>query len=640
MDVPYRHLKTDEEIERGFNELLKAPLLPLDTETTGLDPHSDQMLLLQIGNGKETFVVDCLASNSISNKNKDSTIWKMAIDILSGPATKIGHNIGFDWKIIKSHFDVEMTNLYDTMLAERLLTAGKSMKKMSSLADIVPKYTDLTAKDMNKGIRSDFYSGYIIEEFSKEHIEYGARDTHVLLPIYWDQLFQLQDEGLIATAELEFQVIPVTSSMEYVGINLDIPTWEKAIVEIDQERIEKRRLVERAFKDAGLEKQKSLFEDFCSISIDSQPQLLQALKGLGIPVEDSTGKEVLERLANEHPHPVLEALLAYRGHQKLVSSYGAGLLDLINPVTGRLHGSFWQIGADTGRYSSSNPNLQNIPSDDKCVLRDCFVAPEGYLCLGADYSQQELRVLAALAKEDNMLEAYLKGEDIHTQTTAFLFKRDIAELKRLLVSREEKLKHQLGDKVTDAEKEANRQRKIAKSINFLIAYGGTYKRLAAQARISEDFAKDVMNNHGKIFPALQSFITVEGDRTIRNMFSQTVLGRKRFYDLPSWSDPLYKRFESAVRRQGVNHIIQGTSADITKYAMVLIHEKFTKNFGRKNAYIWGVIHDEIQTIVREDLVKEAEEILTSSMVKAFERFVPKEICPMKVDATFGTHWLH
>ena len=640
MDVPYRHLRTDSEIISALEELLNAPLIPIDTETTGLDPHSDRMLMLQLSHDQRAFVIDCLAENSISKKDKDSPVWKMLVDIFIGSATKIGHNIGFDWKIIKSHFGVEMVNLFDTMFAERLLTSGKLMKKMSSLEDIVPKYTDLTAKDMNKGIRSDFYAGYIIEKFSEEHLSYGARDVYSLFPIYWEQLFQLQQEGLIPTAELEFKVIPVTSSMEYMGVNIDIPTWEKAIVEIDAERIEKRRRVEKTFKEARLEKQTSLFNEFCSISIDSQPQLLQALKGLGFNIEDSTSKQVLERLANENPHPVLEAILEYRAQQKLVSSYGEGLLDLINQVTGRLHCSFWQMGTDTGRYSSSDPNLQNIPSDDKCVLRDCFVAPEGYVCLGADYSQQELRVLAALSNEQNMLEAYQKGEDIHTQTTAFLFKRDIDKLKELIESRSRKLSEQRGDEINDAEKEADRQRKIAKSINFLIAYGGTYKRLSVTARISEQFAQEVMNNHGRIFPALQTFINVEGNRTLDNMFSQTVLGRKRYYTLPSWEDPLYKKFESAVRRQGVNHIIQGTSADITKYALLLIHNRFTERFGRENAYIWGVIHDEIQSMVKEEHVEEAQQILTDSMVEAFERFIPKDICPMKVDAQYGAHWVH
>lgn len=642
MEMPYRYLTTDEEISGALGELLNAPLIPLDTETTGLDPHQDSLLLLQLSHAYNNFVIDCYtADNSISRKDKDSPVWKMLRDIVTGPATKIGHNIGFDYKMVKSHFDFEITNVFDTMIAERLLTAGKEVgKKFVKLKTIVPKYTQLTERDMNKEIRAGFYSGYVIEKFSSEQIEYAARDTHVLLPIYWAQLFQLQDEGLIPTAELEFQVVPVVASMEYTGIDLDIDVWEKAIVEINQERLEKRRLVERTFKEANLEKQKALFEEFCTISIDSNPQLIEALRGLGIQVEESTSRSVLEKLAHEYPHYVLEALLSYRAHQKLVSSYGEGLLDKINLVTGRLHGQFHQMGADTGRFSSRDPNLQNIPSDDKCVLRDCFVAPEGYICLGADYSQQELRVLAAFSGEKNMLDAYQRGEDLHTQTTSRIFKRELDELKQLLESREQKLKEQRGEEVTTEEKEAVSQRKIAKSINFLIAYGGTSKRLAAQARITEDFAAEVMRVHGEEFPALKTFIITEGNRALRNLYSQTVLGRKRYYTLPSFHDDQYKRIEAAIRRQGVNHIIQGSSADITKKALVLIDNRFTERFGRENAYIWGVVHDEIQTIVKESVLDEAQDILTCSMEEAFETFIPKDVCPIKVDAQHGSHWVH
>lgn len=638
MGIAYKFLHTNDEIRGAFENLLKAPLLAADTETTGLDPHNDRLLLLQLGDGQMNYVIDCTADNALSRKDVTHPVWRMAIDIFTGTATKIFHNAAFDLKFIYEHFGVWVTNVFDTMLAERILTAGKSVKKMSSLKEIVPKYTQLTPQDMKKEIRAGFYSGYVLDGFSQDQIEYSARDIDVLIPIYWAQMSQLMEDNLVRTASLEFSVVPVTASMEHVGVNFDIDTWGTAIRELDVERLQKRREVEAVFKEQGLEKQNSLFPEFCTISIDSPSQLLAALKKLGVPLDDSTSSGILARMKNDYP--ILIPLLKYREHQKLITAFGDALLDKINPKTGRLHGQFMQIGADTGRFSARNPNLQQIPSDTKCGLRDCFIAPEGFVALGADYSQQELRVLAAISKEHNMLEAYQRKEDLHTMTTAFLFKRDLDDLKKLLDAREAKQAAGDFESITEVENEAKRQRGIAKSINFLIAYGGTYKRLAYTAQITEEFAQDVMNNHGNTFPKLKHFIKVEGDRTLARMYSETVLGRKRYYTLPEQSDPDYDRIKASIKRQGVNHIIQGTSADITKQALVYIHNRFTERFGRENAYIWGVIHDEIQTMVKKELAEEAGVILTQSMEDAYYDFIPKDVCPIKVDAQSGPHWVH
>lgn len=639
MEIKYEYVKTDREIAKGLEKLVNKPLIALDTETTGLDPHRDKLLLIQLSDGQNTYVIDMEVYNSLSAKRKATKVWRLITDIFTNSSTKIGHHIGFDWKMIKAHFDVELTNMFDTMLAERVLTSGKQVQqKIPALKNIVPKYTDLTEKDMNKEIRAGFYAGYKTEGFSKDQLDYSARDILVLHPIYWKQLLQLQEENLIDTAVLEFQVIPVSMSMEYMGVPLDTDVWEKAIHDIEQDKIQKRRQIEHEFKRHGLEKQQSLFTDFSSISLDSPDQLLYALKSMGIPLTDSTSKAALDRLKNDYP--LLKDILDYRAAQKLVTSYGDNLLEQINPVTGRIHGRFMQLGTDTGRYSSRNPNLQQIPSDDKCVLRDCFVAPEGYVVLGADYSQQELRVLAALSNEKRMLDAYWKGQDLHSWTTALLFKRDLDELVRLLKSRDQKIDQQRADEITEAEKEAKRQRGIAKSINFLIAYGGTYVRLAAAAGVTEDFAREVMEEHGKVFPALKGFIEQEGNKSIDNLYSSTLLGRKRYYWLPEPGDESFKSATASIKRQGVNHVIQGTSADITKYAAVLVHNRFTERFGRDNAYLWAIIHDEIQTMVREEHLEEASQILTDSMKEAYYRFVPEDICPMKVDAQYGKHWVH
>lgn len=638
MQINYKYLKSNTEINTALDDLLKSPLITLDTETTGLDPHQDRVLLLQLGNIQNNYVINLLAENDLSQKVQDSPLWRKTVEILTNSSTKIGHNIAFDAKMLRAHFGVEISKVYDTMLAERILTAGKATKKLARLDEIVPLYTDLTAQDMKKKIREGFYSGYVLSEFSEEQIEYSARDISVLLPIYWGQNVKLVEEGLVATAELEFQVVPVTASMEYQGVDFDLDKWNHAIEELNRDRIIKRREIEQVIKENNLEKQKSLFDDFCTISIDSSKQVLYFLKQLGLPLEDSADKHVLERIVNLHP--VVKPLLDYREQQKLVTAFGDKLLAKINPVTGRLHGSFVQIGADTGRFSARDPNLQQIPSDQKCALRDCFIPPPGYLALGADYSQQELRVIAVASGEQNMLMAYANNEDLHTVTASFVFKKKIEELKQLLASRENKISEGRLEEITSEEKEAVGMRKLSKSINFLICYSGTYKKLASQANVSEDFAQEVMDNHAKAFPKLKEFIVREGNNTLNNMFSKTILGRKRFYVLPDSSDPDYDKIKASIKRQGVNHIIQGTSADITKQALVYVHNEFNRKFGNENAYLWGVIHDELQCMVREDLVNEASQVLSKCMEDAFYKFIPKEKCPMKVDCKSGKFWVH
>jgi len=638
MEIRYDYLRTDEEIQRALEKLLNAPLIALDTETTGLDPYTCKLLLLQISDQINNYVISFIHDNSFSRKDVESPQWRMLQAILQGPAVKIAHNMVFDFKIIRAHFGYEMKNLYDTMIAERILTVGKKgyADKLPRLKEVVPKYTDLTQVDMRKEVRVSFYAGYKIEEFSENQLLYAARDSAVLIPIYWKQYFALQEEGLMPVAQLEFRVLPVTASMEFVGVNLDIQAWERAMDEINKERLKYRREAESYLKPVY--KQGALFEDFCPISIDSNSQVRKALQDLGLPVEDSVGKAVLEQLELEHP--IAKALLKYRGLEKLVTGYGEGLLAKINPVTGRLHGRFWQLGTDTGRYSSSDPNLQNIPGAERCPLRDCFVPPEGYVALGADYSQQELRVIAAVANEQNMLEAYRNDEDIHFRTAVLVFKRNPREFKELLDSRKRKIDEQKDDLITPAEHKANQQRKIAKNCNFLISYGGGPSKLAVTANIPENEAKTIMRDHARAFPALNQYIKDYGDMGLNNLSSSTLLGRKRYYWLPEHSDPNYFKIEAAIKRQAVNHIIQGTSGDITKSALVKIQESFDTRFGRDKAYLWSVIHDETQAMVREDLVEEAKEIIVSSMKEAFEEFIPEEVCPVKVDAAWGRHWSH
>jgi DNA polymerase I len=636
MQFPYTYAQTDDEIVRSLEIFLKAPYLAVDTETTGLDPYTAKLLLLQLATDKYIVVINCIADNAISRGDRSHPVWKTLNAIFTGRSTKIGHNIGFDFKIIKASLGIEMVGLYDTMIAEKVLVAGKDIpsNRYQPLKALVPKYiSSLTDRDMNKGIRADFYSGYILSDFNKDQLEYSARDAGVLLPIYWQQIMQLQQDDLARVAQLEFDVITPVALMEYYGVNIDIPYWQKMLGETEQELITLRKEIQGFLKP--LEKQKSLFDDFCGISIDSPAQLGPALRNLGIIVE-STGADILEKLSGSHP--IIKPLLRYRELRKIFTSYGAKLLSRQNPVTGRFHASFKQNPTSTGRFSSAEPNLQNIPAAGK--FRQGFVAPEGYYCLGADFGGQELRVLAYLSNEINMIRAFQYGKDIHNETTCKVYKIDADKLERVLGELERKQREQRFQEITKEEEDWKAKRGICKSTNFLSAYGGSYKRLSEVANIPERDAKTVIDGFFTAYPALKQYIEVEGHKAIRLGYSKTLMGRRRNYTLPPTSDPDYQMIAGAVRRQAVNHTIQGSSADMTKTALKLVHQEFCQRFGNENAYIWAAVHDEIQTMVKKEIVEEAKEVLVNCMTNAFHQLIPKEVIPCKVDAKYGSHWVH
>jgi DNA polymerase I-like protein with 3'-5' exonuclease and polymerase domains len=636
MELPYTYVKTDEDILGALHEFVRAPLIGTDTETTGLDPHTAELLLWQFSNGQSNVVIDCTVENAILRRDTTSPVYRLLKDICSKKdCLKIGHNIGFDFKIIKASTGIELVNLYDTMISEKILGAGKDFPTngYQKLDVVAPKYTKFTTKDMNKALRKGFYSGYVRTGFSEEQLQYSARDVHVLQPIYWGQLFKLQQDGLIPVSQLEFDIIPAVAMMEYHGVDLDLEHWRKLLQETE-ERLNELRIIINAYLKP-LEKQKSVFDNFCGISVDSPAQLGPALRDLGLNVE-STGADILEKISGSHP--IIEPLLEYRELRKFFTSYGEKMLARINRVTGRMHASFKQCSTSTGRFASEDPNMQNIPALGK--YRRGFVAPEGYVCLGADFGGQELRVLSYLSNEVNMQEAFRNNEDIHNNTTCRVYGIDKDKLRSILKSLDRKQDEQRFSEITEEEEKWKRLRGICKSANFLTSYGGSYKRLAQVANIPEDEAKTVIQGFFKFYPALKRYIDVEGNKAVEKGFSLTLMGRRRYYNLPPNSDPDYEKIKAGVRRQAVNHTIQGSSASMTKLALKYVYEGLNNRFGNSNAYVWAVVHDEIQTMVKKEVVQEAKEILVGGMTRAFYDMIPASVCPCKVDAKFGPYWVH
>jgi DNA polymerase-1 len=636
MEIPYTYARTDEEILNALLDFPKMPLVGIDTETTGLDPHTAELLLWQFSNGQSNVVIDCTVENAISKKDEASPVYRLLRDIcVKQDYLKIGHNIGFDFKIIKKNLGFEMSNLYDTMIAEKILGAGRDFPTngYQKLDVVVPKYTKITTKEMNKSLRKGFYSGYVRTGFTKEQLEYSARDVHVLQPVYWGQIFKLQQDGLVSVSQLEFDIIPAVAMMEYHGVNMDIQYWKGLLEEAEAKMATLRKEIQHYLKP--LAKQKSVFEEFCEISMDSPTQLGNALRGLGLNVE-STGKDILDKISGSHP--ILKPLLEYRNHAKFTSTYGEKLLAKINPITGRIHGSFKQCSTSTGRQGSENPNMQNVPSKQK--FRRGFIAPVGFKCVGADLGGQELRILAFLSKSKGMLSAFQRGEDLHNNTTSEIYGIPLQDLKDLLQSLDRKLEEHRYDDITDEERKWKKNRTLAKSSNFLTSYGGSHFKLSQTAGIPEDEAKRIIAGLFKAYPELKTYIDVEGKKAVEQGYSLTIMKRRRYYNLPSASDSDYFKIVSSIKRQAVNHTIQGSASSMTKLAIKYAYKDFSTKFGNDNAYIWASVHDELQSMVRKDLEEEAKEVLVASMKRAFYELIPETMCPCVVDAKSGDFWIH
>jgi DNA polymerase-1 len=329
-------------------------------------------------------------------------------------------------------------------------------------------------------------------------------------------------------------------------------------------------------------------------------QVSEALAGLGVPVPDTTRAWVLQPLANDYP--VVAKLLEYRGVAKSLSSFGENILEFIEPKTGRIHADFRQIGAPTGRFSCSNPNLQQIPHEPE--YRQCFRAAEGKKLIIADYSQIELRILADFSEDARFIEAFQSGEDFHAATAAQVFGGK-------------------ADEITAA------QRSFAKRLNFGMVYGIGASRLAMMTGLTQTEAENMMRRYFGTFSGLDAYLRESGRRVISTRTARTASGRL----LRLRFDENDRQQIASAKRYGVNMPIQGTSADILKRALRLLHDDIQGTSAR----LVNIVHDEI--VVEAD-AREADETavkVASAMSKAGREFVSR--VPIKVDAHVADAWI-
>jgi DNA polymerase I-like protein with 3'-5' exonuclease and polymerase domains len=472
---------------------------------------------------------------------------------------KIFHNAKFDLQFLQA----ECNNIFDTYLAERLLTAGITPLNKLSLKDIAWKYT---GKTLDKSLQTSFEPG---QKLTSEQVRYAAQDVEVLEAIFEAQKEKLLKEGLQETALLEFAIVPAVAQIERNGV----------LVALDKLEVLNTKLTGRV---AYLEEElrKLINKD---INFNSPAQVKVVLHELGFGVV-STDKKALKKIA----HPFAETLLEHREVSKLISSFVKALPKHINSVTGRVHSNFHQLGADTGRFTCSKPNLQQIPKEQE--WRDLFIASPGHKLITADYNQIELRILAEFSQDPVFLEAYRNGKDLHQETA---------------------------DKIGGS-------REAAKEINFGLCYGMGSTGLAEKLGIGQKEAQGFITAYFKAYPQVKATLDDLGLKAVSQGFSQTPLGRKRYFN-PVDSFGAQKGLE----RQGRNTPIQSCCGDILKQAIRILAPQPDIN-------ILNLVHDEIVFEVPEHLSAESEQVVKDAMIQAGEQFIKS--VPVEVDTVVDTLW--
>ena len=592
MNTNYKVIKTEEELRKAVELLSTHQVVGLDTETTELDPYYGRLRLIQLATPSVVYVVDVDAFRNGDPKKSEALAPLRALLAAPRPI-KILHNAKFDAKFIKHTLGTDLGGIFDTLLASQLLGAG-DIEERHGLEAVASRY-------LNEAVdKTERLSNWDLE-LTEAQLEYAARDAAVLLPLREKLIERLKADSLIDCARLEFDCVMTVADMELTGFYMHKDRWLEQLAIVEKRRIQLAEELQVVLAQES--SQGTLFggPQRDDINLDSHQQLTQALERLGIPVPDSTRNWKLQPLALEYP--IIGTLLEYRTVQKALTSYGQNMIDLINPTTHRLHADFRQIGAPTGRFSCTNPNIQQVPH--AVEYRRCFSGyPEGRKLIIADYSQIELRILAEFSGDRGFIEAFKSGADLHRVTAAEVFNVSVDQ-----VSRE--------------------QRDFAKRLNFGVVYGIGAQRFSIMTGSSVAEAENILRKYFATYRGLDTYLRSAADRAVRERQARTGSGRLVRFRY----DDQDRQQISMTKRNGKNTPIQGTSADILKRALRLLKDELRGT----NAQIVNIIHDEI--VVEADAA-EAQDVAVKverAMCAAGEEYV--KTVPVKVETEIADEWV-
>lgn len=589
MEVYFELISGPEGLSAACSKLSDEEFLGFDTETTELDPFDGKIRLVQFSGKDQTIVIDLRPFEAFGDLRTIAELKPLRELISARKPVKIAHNAKFDAKWVSHHLNAELGGCFDTFLASLLIAAGERERR-HNLAEVASFFLG-TEVDKTEQV-----SDWDADELTQSQIQYAAKDAALMIPLREKLVERLKTDGLIEAAKLEFDCVVPIAQMELNGVFLDTGMWSKQLEAVKREQ-EKVALELQGLLAAGVS-QASLF-GAPEINLDSHNQVTDALVNLGIPVPDTTRAWELEPLADKYP--VVRKLLEYRSVAKSATSFGENILDFVKPETGRIHPDFRQIGAPSGRFSCSKPNVQQIPHQKE--YRRCFRAPDGKKLIVADYSQIELRILAEFSKDQNFLGAFRSGVDFHAAAAAQVFN-------------------------IPAESVTTEQRSFAKRLNFGVVYGIGAQRFAMLSGVSNSQAENILRKYFSTHPALDAWLREAANKAVSDGMARTASGRLAKF-----------RFEhdnreqiASIKRYGKNLPIQGTSADILKRSLRLLHDAIKGSSAR----LVNIVHDEV--IVEVD-TRESEEVagkLENSMLVAAREYL-KEV-PVVVDVAVTDSW--
>jgi len=597
----FQLVRSRDELARLAEELKAAAQLVIDTETTSLDPLAAQLVGLSLCTDTErAWYLACGHRDVLGNLLPDQLALADIFELIGPLLTdariaKIGHNLKYDYAVLAApqNGGLKLAGpLYDSMLGAWLLDPGRHTYKLDDLCQEqgfkLTSFAEVTGGDK----AADAFARVPPEQAR----DYSCEDVHGSLRLFVAQRPELERQGLWQLfAEVESPLIPVLADMERSGILID----QEILRQLSDEFGDQLALLETEIHRLAGQ----------PFNISSPQQLAEILfDKLNLPRDRktktgySTDAQVLEKLAWRHELPAL--ILRWRNLAKLKSTYVDRLPEHVNPISGRVHSSFNQCGTATGRLSSSNPNLQNIPirTEEGRRIRSAFVAQPGCLLLSADYSQIDLRVLAHCSQDAALLAAFRSDADIHSQTAA-----DIFRVTKVLITPE--------------------MRRIAKSINFGIVYGMSSFGLSEQLGISRREAQLFIDRYFEQYPGIKRFMEETIAQARADGYVSTLLGRRR--QLPEINSSNRTRREFA-ERTAINTPIQGTAADIIKLAMLRVHEELTAC--QCKARLLLQIHDEL---VFEVPVEESDAV--KALIVPLMESVMKLAVPLKVNMRDGKH---
>ena len=590
----YQHVESPFSRKLLLKKLMEQTSVCFDTETTGLKALEVELIGIafsyEIGKGYYvSFPEDQVKTKALLEEFRP---------FFESNIEKIGHNLKYDIKVLSNYEMPVKGKLFDTMIAHYLINPDMR-HNMDILAETYLNYQPVSITELigKKGKNQLSMRTVPIAE----QTEYAVEDADITFQL--KQLFTGELERGNVTKlfnDIELPLVSVLTAMEIEGININIDFLNKLSVTLtaDINRLEKN-IYEQAGEEFNIASPKQL-----GIVLFEKMELVKKPKKTKTG-QYATGEDILSFLAKEHE--IIRNIQEYRQYKKLQSTYVDALPNEVNSKTGRIHTQYMQAVAATGRLSSNNPNLQNIPirtERGKEVRKSFIPRDENHVLLAADYSQIELRIIAALSEEENMMEAFKNGEDIHASTAAKVFNVPLDEVTR-------------------------EQRSNAKTVNFGIVYGVSAFGLSNQTDLSRSEAKELIDTYYETYPKLKAYMSAQVDFARENGYVETVLNRRRYLKDINSRNAMVR---SGAERNAVNAPIQGSAADIIKLAMINIYNRFKKE-GFKSKMLLQV-HDELVFDAHKDELEIIKPIIKYEMENAFKMNVP-----LDVEVGVGENWL-